>query len=623
MSAHSRKMEHRLSLKDSVLQGDSMDSECGTPQDFLYETKFVVLNYLGLVPPDLDPGYSDYDMYYQSSASATPFVSDDERSSTSGGSRRSSDYLSVNTKVRARSSPKVSPRSATSSSHTSPAVFTSSANVFSRELSTSMSTSYTATSHQTITTTASFSATESTHSRAHVHSHEVRSTLEVSRDSWRSIDSDLCVDSVMEADDESSKSQPGSEDSEEISENPEIRIDDDSTGDSWELRRRQRHELVEPLREEVKQAMEKLHKELKEAAASSDENTPFRPSTLCPFSHEALVAERISQIGDKIMQQHGAELERTMREFFGSKADSNMTYAIFKSLVKQMMKSTVPGWYHLALMLKFTQRMALGLVNKSEQGFTSVTDFAVQYIEENLAQTIIDQGGWDAMTNINLDDINAEVLSELSSRNVSPMPLSSQDSHASQSMEPISPDAGTPVDSPNWKTNQQTGFPDTASDDGLNQLSRSPGSAMFGEPGELTHRSRSESRPEDLASLFSDLPPVETPMSHSMSSPSNLGGATAASQSGGMEVSHSAPVFNVQPDDDCTDWGQGSTMETDSQYLMSSGEGSTIVGDDGDSRGFESSSERNVGIKTVAAAVGAATATAAAAAGAIFAILKK
>ena len=97
----------------------------------------------------------------------------------------------------------------------------------------------------------------------------------------------------------------------------------------------------------------------------------------------------------------------------------------------------------------------------------------------------------------------------------------------------------------------------------------------------------------------------------------------AASPSGGMEVSHSAPVFNVQPDDDSTDWGQGSTMETDSQYLMSSGEGSTIVGDDGDSRGFESSSERNVGIKTVAAAVAAATTTAAAAAGAIFAIMKK
>ena len=49
-------------------------------------------------------------------------------------------------------------------------------------------------------------------------------------------------------------------------------------------------------------------------------------------------------------------------------------------------------------MLKFTQRMALGLVNKSEQGFTSVTGFAVQYIEENLAQTIIDQGGWVSLS---------------------------------------------------------------------------------------------------------------------------------------------------------------------------------------------------------------------------------
>ena len=51
------------------------------------------------------------------------------------------------------------------------------------------------------------------------------------------------------------------------------------------------------------------------------------------------------------MQQHGAELEKTMRQLFGSQSDTNMTYSMFKSLVKQMMKSTVPGWYHVSISL--------------------------------------------------------------------------------------------------------------------------------------------------------------------------------------------------------------------------------------------------------------------------------
>ena len=45
--------------------------------------------------------------------------------------------------------------------------------------------------------------------------------------------------------------------------------DDDSTGDSWELRQRQRQELVEPLREEVRQAMAKLQEEFKQGESKA------------------------------------------------------------------------------------------------------------------------------------------------------------------------------------------------------------------------------------------------------------------------------------------------------------------------------------------------------------------
>ena len=201
-----------------------MDSECSTPQGFLYETKFVVLNYLGLVPPDMDPGYSEFDMHYQSSASATPFsVSDDDRSSASG-SRRSSDYLSVNTKLSTRVSPKTSPRSRTSSFQGSPAVLSSAASVFS-SCSAPSSQTVVSSHHQTVVSTMSYTP-ESSQGSLGFKQHQVTSNIEVTRENWRSVDSELCTDSAMDGDDESSQSQP-SEGSEEAKENPEIRVGED------------------------------------------------------------------------------------------------------------------------------------------------------------------------------------------------------------------------------------------------------------------------------------------------------------------------------------------------------------------------------------------------------------
>ena len=91
--------------------------------------------------------------------------------------------------------------------------------------------------------------------------------------------------------------------------------------------------------------------------ASGDDCQPILPSVICPLRQEAVVAERIAQIGDKIMLQRGDELERTMQSFFGSQSEDNLTYGLFKSLVKQTMKSTVPGWYHVGPFHGFSQKL--------------------------------------------------------------------------------------------------------------------------------------------------------------------------------------------------------------------------------------------------------------------------
>ena len=48
----------------------------------------------------------------------------------------------------------------------------------------------------------------------------------------------------------------------------------------------------------------------------------------------------------------------------------------------------------LALMLNFTRRMAFGFLQRGNQSMGYLSDYAVRYIEENLAQTIIEHGGW-------------------------------------------------------------------------------------------------------------------------------------------------------------------------------------------------------------------------------------
>lgn len=140
---------------------------------------------------------------------------------------------------------------------------------------------------------------------------------------------------------------------------------------------------------------------------------------LCPISREAIVAERIAQIGDRIMETHGKELEQALRNVIESN-DGKLSYALFKAVLKETIKTHVPGWYHLAVTLNFTRHLALGLLWSGSRGLESVSDFATRYIEENLADTILDQGGWDAFTCINLDDIDGDSLSGISSGGVSP-----------------------------------------------------------------------------------------------------------------------------------------------------------------------------------------------------------
>ena len=79
----------------------------------------------------------------------------------------------------------------------------------------------------------------------------------------------------------------------------------------------------------------------------SDSPTVIPP--ICPIAREAIVAERIAQIGDMLMETHREEFEAAMAQVFGETANGeSINYVMFRSTVQHMVRSAVPEWYHVS-----------------------------------------------------------------------------------------------------------------------------------------------------------------------------------------------------------------------------------------------------------------------------------
>ncbi|XP_078000314.1 uncharacterized protein LOC144452952 [Glandiceps talaboti] len=131
-----------------------------------------------------------------------------------------------------------------------------------------------------------------------------------------------------------------------------------------------------------------------------------------------MIASRIAAIGDQIMQEHQQrqELNSAVSKLLGL-PQSKVTYDIFKEAAKDVIeKEAAPsGWYQIASMLNFSRHVALAWIKKGERRIGQLTDFSVKLIEENMANFIVEQGGWEALYQMHVDDYDLP-SSEISDR---------------------------------------------------------------------------------------------------------------------------------------------------------------------------------------------------------------
>ncbi|KAJ8032534.1 hypothetical protein HOLleu_26085 [Holothuria leucospilota] len=102
---------------------------------------------------------------------------------------------------------------------------------------------------------------------------------------------------------------------------------------------------------------DQFQKAMQELTAKMNLDGTESGDLLCPISREAIVAERIAQIGDRIMETHGKELEQALRNVIESN-DGKLSYALFKAVLKETIKTHVPGWYHVSTWLLWSIYLA-------------------------------------------------------------------------------------------------------------------------------------------------------------------------------------------------------------------------------------------------------------------------
>ena len=84
---------------------------------------------------------------------------------------------------------------------------------------------------------------------------------------------------------------------------------------------------------------------------SESNDSPTVIPLICPIAREAIVAERIAQIGDMLMETHREEFEAAMAQVFGETANGeSINYVMFRSTVQHMVRSAVPEWYHVSIL---------------------------------------------------------------------------------------------------------------------------------------------------------------------------------------------------------------------------------------------------------------------------------
>ncbi|XP_064628687.1 uncharacterized protein LOC135488146 [Lineus longissimus] len=164
--------------------------------------------------------------------------------------------------------------------------------------------------------------------------------------------------------------------------------------------------MVNYLQDDVSEALADLQVELNEASHSQHipltSESPFSPQSPCTN-----VAHVLGVIGDQVNQEYAHILEQASNHVLPRQ--ELVGYDDFREAAQQIVETTsqtlepsVRHWYQAGLLLCFSKRVAMGMIQGGERGLGRLAEYTTRAIEDTLANYIINAGGWNSVGELNL-----------------------------------------------------------------------------------------------------------------------------------------------------------------------------------------------------------------------------
>ncbi|KAL4233906.1 hypothetical protein ACF0H5_008578 [Mactra antiquata] len=167
-------------------------------------------------------------------------------------------------------------------------------------------------------------------------------------------------------------------------------------------------DILVSLHTELSSEIDELESEFEEA---------LRSSHLTPLTPQSEAARVLARIGDEVKAQYGSQLSAAVNRLTYEQVNY-LSYEQFREIALSIVDIELPGWRQVALLMVFGQKVVWNAVQQGQKQFGGVIDLCTQLVADEAADFIIKQGGWNSVMNFDPSQSSDTVSSaELDSSN--------------------------------------------------------------------------------------------------------------------------------------------------------------------------------------------------------------
>ncbi|XP_032077373.1 bcl-2-like protein 13 [Thamnophis elegans] len=157
-------------------------------------------------------------------------------------------------------------------------------------------------------------------------------------------------------------------------------------------------EILEKVKAEIEEELKHLDEEILEAFTTTGFDCHTSP-VFSPANPETSIEDCLAHLGEKVFQELKEPLEKAL-EILLSKP---LNYQEYKERTQEA-ASHASGWSKVLVPLVILQRFLVELTKRGQEPLGALLNFGVTYLEDYVADYIIQQGGWGTVFSLDSEE---------------------------------------------------------------------------------------------------------------------------------------------------------------------------------------------------------------------------